>query len=84
VIRGISWPPSIAKAACASGSVPRAMSVNVWARSMASEKVLTGKLYWQGAMGLWPALARMALTPMEWTFSCCKPYQGVSGGREER
>jgi len=75
VIRGISWPASTAKAACASGSVPRAMSVKVWARSRASGKVLTGKVYWHGAMGAWPAVARMALTPMEWTFSCCETCQ---------
>ena len=61
--RPLSSPASAAKAAWASGSVPRTTSVKVWARAMASTKVATGNSYSQGVIVVSPAFARMPLTP---------------------
>lgn len=68
--RGLSSSASAAKMAWASGSVPRTMSVKVWARAMAWRKVLTGNWYWQGLMAVWLADVRMPFTPRACSCSC--------------
>ena len=74
--------------AWASGSVPRTMSVKVWARAMACMKLVTGNWYSQGMMALWLAFTRMPFTPTACSFSCygclvsqCHRRSGFWGAR---
>ena len=57
-MRAVSWSPSAENCACARGRTPRATSVKVSARMMASSKVETGKLYSQACIVVFLELAR--------------------------
>ncbi len=71
--------PSAPSNVATSWSVPKTTSVKVEARAIASSRLLTGKLYWQGRTG--PAgsnLVRALLALMAWSSSCARTAVIVS------